>query len=100
VCKSNAKSKRSNVGVIDPVIMWNIFASWNEFIFEELQSIRHSIISATIEWSHSPICEDRWQKGDQDTLELNVDGIAMTNPERATLKDLCRIMIEHPIWIR
>lgn len=79
--------------------MWNIFASWNEIIFEELHSIRHSIISASVEWSHSPICEVRWQKVDQDTLELNVDDIAMTNPLRAELKDLYRIMIELLIWI-
>jgi len=86
------------IGIIAPLIMWNIWCTRNKLVFEGTQSVTTSNVASIFSQLHishrafgslsSPSStqtprEVCWQHGDNDTLVRNVEGSALTNPGQA-----------------
>ena len=88
----------SKIGSISPIIMWNLWCTRNKLVFDDIQPIVSTTVSAvyaqlqvlqrafnnTISTALvRPTHEVCWQHGDNDTMVLNVDCSALTNPGKA-----------------
>ena len=95
----------SMIGSIAPIIMWNLWCTRNKFVFDGIQLIVSTTVSAVyaqLQVSQStfnntistalvrPTHKVCWQHGDNDTMVLNVDGSALTNPGKAGYGGLVR----------
>jgi len=95
----------STIGSIAPIIMWNLWCTRNKFVFDGIQPIVSTTVSAVyaqLQVSQSafnntistalvrPTHEVCWQHGNNDTMVLNVDGSALTNPGKGGYGGLVR----------
>jgi hypothetical protein len=95
----------SKIGSVAHIIMWNLWCTRNKLVFNGIQPIVSTTVStfysqlqvsqrafdntistALVRPSHE-VC---WQHGDNDTMVLNVNGSALTNPGKAGYGRLVR----------